>query len=147
MGANTWREAQDWPIPGTKFTTYFLRSAGQANSLYGNGALSTQGPPAEEPSDHFTYDPADPVPSRGGHSCCTAAVVPQGPYDQTIVEKRADVLVYSTPPLTEAVEVTGPVKVTFYATSSAVDTDWTIKLRRSPDGRAINVSNGILRAS
>jgi uncharacterized protein len=148
MGANTWREAQDWPIPGTKFTTYFLRSAGQANSLYGNGALSTQGPPAEEPSDHFTYDPADPVPSRGGHSCCTAAVVPQGPYDQTIVEKRADVLVYSTPPLTEAVEVTGPVKVTLYATSSAVDTDWTIKLVDVfPDGRAINVSNGILRAS
>jgi putative CocE/NonD family hydrolase len=147
MGANTWREAEDWPIPGTRFTTYFLHSLGQANSLYGNGILSTEAPGDESP-DQFVYDPADPVPSRGGHSCCTAATVPQGPYDQGNVEKRADVLVYSTPPLTQAVEVTGPIKVTLHAASSAVDTDWTIKLVDVfPDGRVINVSNGILRAS
>ena len=148
MGANTWREAEDWPIPGTKFTAYFLHSLGQANSLYGNGSLSTQAPNDNEPPDHFVYDPADPVPSRGGHSCCTAAAVPQGPYDQANLEKRADILVYSTRPLTEAVEVTGPIKVTLHAESSSVDTDWTIKLVDVfPDGRAINVSNGILRAS
>jgi uncharacterized protein len=148
MGANTWRESEDWPIPGTRFTTYFLHSAGQANSVYGNGTLSTQAPTADEPADNFVYDPADPVPSRGGHSCCTAAVVPQGPYDQANVEKRADILIYGTQPLTEATEITGPIQVTLYAASSAVDTDWTIKLVDVfPDGRAINVSNGILRAS
>ena len=148
MGANTWREAENWPVPDTRFTAYFLHSLGQANSLYGNGSLSTQQPNSDEPPDHFVYDPADPVPSRGGHSCCTAAAVPQGPHDQGNVEKRADVLVYSTPALTEPMEVTGPIKVTLHAASSAVDTDWTIKLVDVfPDGRAINVSNGILRAS
>jgi putative CocE/NonD family hydrolase len=116
--------------------------------LYGNGSLSTDPPNSDEPTDHFVYDPSEPVPSRGGHSCCTAAAVPQGPYDQANVERRADVLVYSTAPLTEAVEVTGPIKVTLRAASSATDTDWTIKLVDVfPDGRAINVSNGILRAS
>lgn len=148
MGANTWREADDWPIPGTRFTTYYLRSQGQANSLYGNGQLTTEPPAANEPADRFVYDPANPVPSKGGHSCCTAPVAPVGPYDQTDIEKRADVLVYSTPPLTEPVEVTGPITVKLYAASSAPDTDWTAKLVDvRPDGKVINLNNGIIRAS
>jgi putative CocE/NonD family hydrolase len=146
MGANAWRGATDWPIPGTKFTKYYLRSYGEANSSGGNGMLTTERPPLE-PADHFTYDPADPVPSKGGHSCCFANLAPLGPYDQSELEKRADVLVYSTPPLDKPVEVTGPITLTLYAASSAEDTDWTAKLVDVyPDGRAINLNNGIIRA-
>jgi putative CocE/NonD family hydrolase len=148
IGANTWREAEDWPIPGTRFTNYYLRSQGQANSMYGNGQLATEPPSANEPPDRYVYDPANPVPSKGGHSCCFHMVAPVGPYDQSDVEKRADVLVYSTAPLTEAVEVTGPISVTLYAASSAADTDWTAKLVDvHPDGKVINLNNGIIRAS
>jgi putative CocE/NonD family hydrolase len=146
MGANTWREAEDWPIPGTRFTTFYLHSRGSANALYGNGRLSPEAP-ADEPPDRFVYDPANPVPSKGGHSCCFAEVAPVGPFDQTDIEKRADVLVYSTPPLEEAVEVTGPITVTLHAATSAPDTDWTAKLVDVfPDGKAINLNNGIVRA-
>lgn len=148
MGANTWREAQDWPIPGTRFTTYYLRSQGQANSSFGNGALTTEPPRDGEQPDRFVYDPANPVPSKGGHSCCFATIAPVGPYDQAEIEKRADVLVYSTPPLAEAVEVTGPISVKLFAASSAPDTDWTAKLVDvHPDGKAILLNNGIIRAS
>jgi uncharacterized protein len=147
MGANRWREASDWPIPGTSFTKYYLHSLGEANTRFGNGRLDTDAPVADEPADHYRYDPADPVPSRGGHSCCTPEVAPVGPYDQAEIEQRADVLVYSTPVLQQPVEVTGPISLTLYATSSAVDTDWTAKLVDVyPDGRAINLNNGIIRA-
>jgi uncharacterized protein len=148
MGANTWRDAEDWPIPGTRFTNFYLRSRGQANSLFGNGQLATDPPGAAEPPDHYLYDPSNPVPSKGGHSCCFAAVAPVGPYDQTDIERRADVLVYSTPPLREAVEVTGPITVKLFATTSAPDTDWTAKLVDvEPGGKIINLNNGIIRAS
>jgi uncharacterized protein len=104
-------------------------------------------PSADEPPDHYRYDPANPVPSRGGHSCCTPDVAPVGPFDQAEIEERADVLVYSTPALQQPIEVTGPISVTLFAASSAVDTDWTAKLVDvHPDGRAINLNNGIIRA-
>ena len=125
MGANRWRDAPDWPIPGTRFTKYYLRSLGEANTRYGNGRLDTDAPGAEEPPDHYRYDPANPVPSRGGHSCCTPDVAPVGPFDQADIEERADVLVYSTPALQQLIEITGPISVTLFAASSAVDTDWT----------------------
>jgi putative CocE/NonD family hydrolase len=148
MGANRWREATDWPIPGTQFTKYFLHSRGAANSLFGNGTLSKDDPAADEAPDHFRYDPVNPVPSKGGHSCCTADVAPVGPFNQTEIEQRADVLVYSTPVLDQPVEVTGPITLTLYAATTAVDTDWTGKLVDVyPDGRAINLNNGIIRAS
>jgi putative CocE/NonD family hydrolase len=141
MGANTWREAEDWLVPGTQFTSFYLRSRGQANSLFGNGQLTTDPPGAAESPDHYLYDPSNPVPSKGGHSCCFAAVAPVGPYDQTDIERRADVLVYSTPPLTEAVEVTGPVTVKLFAATSAPDTDWTAKLVDvEPGGKIINLN-------
>ena len=147
MGANRWRDAADWPIPGTRFTTFYLHSLGAANSRFGNGDLDTEAPVGEEPPDRYRYDPADPVPSRGGHSCCTADVAPVGPFDQAEIEQRADVLVYSTPVLETPVEVTGPISLTLFAASSAVDTDWTGKLVDVyPDGRAINLNNGIIRA-
>ncbi len=148
MGADVWREAQDWPIPDTRFTKFYLHSRGQANSLLGNGQLTIEPPAGAEPSDHYVYDPANPVPSKGGHSCCFATVAPVGPYDQTDIEKRADVLVYSTPPLSQAVEVTGPISVKLFAASSAPDTDWTAKLVDvAPGGKIINLNNGVVRAS
>jgi uncharacterized protein len=147
MGANKWREAADWPIPGTRFTTYYLRSRGAANTRFGNGSLSPEPPAGDEAPDRYRYDPANPVPSRGGHSCCTSDVAPVGPFDQAEVEERADVLVYSTPPLERPVEVTGPITVTLHAATSAPDTDFTAKLVDvHPDGRAINLNNGIVRA-
>lgn len=147
MGANTWRNASDWPIPGTVFTKYYLHSYGIANSSNGNGQLTTEAPRNAEPADRFRYDPANPVPSKGGHSCCFANLAPLGPYDQADIERRGDVLVYSTPPLDHAVEVTGPIKLTLFAATTAVDTDWTAKLVDVyPDGRAINLNNGIIRA-
>jgi len=160
MGANTWREAADWPIPGTIWRDYYLRSAGGANSAAGDGVLSRQRPgvgrfhpklfgrkAVESPADGYTYDPADPVPSKGGHSCCTSDVAPVGPYDQRSVEARPDVLVYDTEPLDRPVEVTGPITVTLYAASSAPDTDFTAKLVDvHPDGRAINLNDGVIRA-
>ena len=108
MGADRWRDADNWPIPGTQFTSYYLHSLGEANSSGGNGRISTDKPAADEPPDRYVYDPANPVPSRGGHSCCTPDVAPVGPANQADIEGRGDVLVYSTPTLDHAVEVTGP---------------------------------------
>jgi hypothetical protein len=100
-----------------------------------------------EPPDHFLYDPRHPVPTRGGALCCWPGALPQGAYDQTAVESREDVLVYTTPPLTADMEVTGPVLVTLYAASSAVDTDCTAKLVDvHPSGFAQNLTDGIIRA-
>lgn len=147
MGANAWREATDWPVPGTQFTSFYLESTGAANSSFGNGSLSRTAPSAPQPADRFVYDPANPVPSRGGNSCCSIAFAPVGPFDQAAIEQRSDVLVYSTPPLAEDTEITGPVTVDLYASSSAVDTDFTAKLVDvHPDGKAYNVSQGIIRA-
>jgi hypothetical protein len=148
MGANQWRSAESWPIPGTRFTEYFLRSRGAANTRYGNGWLSPEKPTTDEAPDRYRYDPGNPVPSKGGHSCCRAEHAPVGPFDQAQIQERADVLVYTTPPLEQPVEVTGPIAVTLYASSSATDTDFTAKLTDvHPDGKAILLNNGILRAS
>ncbi len=108
MGANRWRSSTAWPVPGTRFTRYYLGSGGHANTSIGDGTLSAQAPGAGGPTDTYRYDPSDPVPSVGGHSCCAAISGPQGPYDQGPVEQRPDVLVYTTAPLTEGTEVTGP---------------------------------------
>lgn len=146
MGANVWREEQEWPLARTQYTRYFLHSRGKANSLRGDGTLSPEDPGGEAP-DRFLYDPRHPVPTRGGGLCCWAGALPQGAYDQTPVESREDVLVYTTPPLPEDVEVTGPILVTLYAASSAVDTDFTAKLVDvHPSGFAQNLTDGIIRA-
>ena len=148
MGANRWRQADDWPIPGTRYTSYYLHSEGKANSLFGDGGLDTAAPTSETP-DRFDYDPEHPVMTAGGSTCCSEDLTPisMGPREQQAVEWRPDVLVYSTPPLESDVEVTGPVKAVLYASSSARDTDFTAKLVDvSPNGTAINVAQGIIRA-
>ena len=146
MGANQWREEESWPLARARSTRYFLHSKGSANSTRGNGSLSTTAP-GNEPSDKFTYDPAKPVPTIGGPLCCDSDHLAPGPRDQRSVEERDDVLVYSTPPLDRALEVTGPVRLEFFTSSSALDTDFTAKLVDVlPDGTAINLTEGILRA-
>lgn len=140
MGSNEWKSADAWPIPGTEFRRYYLHSGGSANSRYGDGTLLTT-EPGEEPADRYVYDPASPVPTGTGPG------LPEGFFDQSAVEMRHDVLVYTSPPLKEAVEVTGPIMARIYVSSSAKDTDFTAKLVDVfPDGRAFNLQDGILRA-
>jgi putative CocE/NonD family hydrolase len=144
MGRNEWRTEQEWPLARTRYEKYYLHGAGRANSASGDGELSVEAP-GDEPYDRFVYDPADPVPSVGGTSVYGSAEA--GPQDQREVEKRSDVLVYSTPPLDEDVEVTGPVRLVLYAASSAKDTDFSAKLVDVyPDGKAINLQAGMIRA-
>ncbi len=153
MGRNLWRDESEWPLARAKETRFFLESNGRANSLNGDGALSTQAPgglgkPAgASPYDRYVYDPANPAPTIGGPLCCDAVHLPAGPRDQRPAEQRPDVLVYSTAPFTVDTEVTGPVRLELYASSSAVDTDFTAKLVDvGPDGFARNLTEGILRA-
>jgi putative CocE/NonD family hydrolase len=146
MGANQWRDEADWPLARAKATKFFLHSKGGANSVRGDGSLSTTAL-GNEPSDKFTYDPAKPVPTVGGPLCCDTEHLAPGPRDQRKVEDRDDVVVYSTPPLDRDLEVTGQVHLELFASSSAVDTDFTAKLVDVlPDGTAINLTEGILRA-
>jgi hypothetical protein len=146
MGANQWRQEDAWPLARARATKYFLHSHGHANSSAGNGTLSMAMPHAE-PADHYTYDPSDPVPTIGGPLCCDAAHLEPGARDQRPAEARNDVLVYSTRSFASDVEVTGPVRLEFYAGSSAVDTDFTAKLVDvGPEGFARNLTEGIVRA-
>ena len=97
-------------------------------------------------ADQFTYDPHKPVPTIGGAVCCNPKIFAWGPMDQRGVEKRADVLVYTSAPLKRDLEVTGPVRVVLYASTSAPDTDFTAKLVDVfPNGEARNLTDGILR--
>lgn len=145
MGENVWREEDDWPLARAKSTRYYLHSGGNANTLAGDGSLSTAAPQSE-PADKFLYDPADPVPTRGGGLCCDNDHLASGAFDQRPVEARGDVVVYTTPPFKEDVEVTGPLSVELYASSSAVDTDFTAKLVDVwPNGFAQNLTDGIVR--
>lgn len=143
MGRNEWRDEQEWPLKRTQYTPYYFHSHGSANTLDGDGTLSTR-KPEQEADDRYVYDPEDPVPTLGG---CNLGRVPVGPHDQTKAEQRDDVLVYTSDALKTELEVTGPVKVVLYATSSAPDTDWTAKLVDvHPDGRPFNLCDGIIRA-
>jgi putative CocE/NonD family hydrolase len=146
MGKNEWRSARDWPIPGTHLTKFFLSSTGHANSLNGDGKLSTQ-VAASDAVDRFVYDPGNPVPSFGGPLCCTDGSNAGGSYDQRKIEVRDDVLVYTSAPLDKGIEVTGPIDAVLSVSSDAKDTDFTAKLVDVyPDGRAFNIQEGILRA-
>lgn len=146
MGRNEWREAENWPPQGAHNTLYYLHSEGKANSALGNGALSAA-KPGQEPADQFVYDPSNPVPTIGGRLCCDSVHLEPGARDQRPNEARSDVLVYSTPAFTHDFDVTGPVRLELYSSSTAVDTDFTAKLIDvAPDGFARNVTGGILRA-
>ncbi|MBA7565954.1 Cocaine esterase [subsurface metagenome] len=137
MGENVWRYENEWPLARADYREYYFHSNGNANTLSGDGTLDTNVPKNENP-DTFVYDPENPVITPGRDQ----------PIDQREVEARKDVLVYSTGVLKENIEVTGPVKIVLYASSSAINTDFTAKLVDVyPDGRAIRLCEGIIRAS
>ncbi|HCL29791.1 MAG TPA: hydrolase [Candidatus Latescibacteria bacterium] len=146
MGINEWRDEHEWPLARTDWQRWHLHSDGDANSVRGGGRLSID-TPTDEPEDRFVYDPEFPVQTVGGNNCCSPDIVPWGPYDQRAVEMRSDVLVYTSDPFEEDMEVTGPIKVVLYAATDGPDTDWTAKLVDvSPTGYAMNLCDGIFRA-
>ncbi|MBK9124868.1 MAG: CocE/NonD family hydrolase [Chloroflexi bacterium] len=145
MGVDEWRSEIDWPLPDTQYRDYFLHSGGQANTLNGDGTLSTE-MPAKESADVYLFNPLRPVPTVGGQVILPGGNA-AGPRDQRTVELRDDVLVYSTPVLDAPVEVTGRIELRLFVSSSAPDTDFTGKLVDVfPDGRAMILTEGILRA-
>ncbi len=146
MGINQWRYEDAWPLERAEAVSYYLHSGGRANTLNGDGTLSPE-TPADEPPDSFLYNPINPVPTSGGGLCCDPAFMAPGAFDQRPIETRPDVLVYSTTPMEEDTEVTGPISVTLYAATSAKDTDFTAKLVDvDPCGYARNLTDGIIRA-
>jgi len=145
MGINKWQTAETWPPQGAQPMILFLSSGGKANSLDGDGALSAVPPTADNP-DRFTYDPMNPVPSYGGNVCCTGNAITAGAFDQRKMEARPDILVYTSEPLQEGIEVSGPIDATLYVSSDARDTDFTVKLLDVyPDGPAYNLDEAIQR--
>ena len=140
MGIDQWRDEDQWPLARARGVKFYLDSGGHANTLFGDGQLDAK-PGASSVPDTFLYDPRNPVPTRGGAVCCDPKVFPWGPMDQRPVERRRDVLVYSTAPLTMDTEVTGPIQVVLYASSTTPDTDFTAKLVDVfPDGEARNLT-------
>jgi putative CocE/NonD family hydrolase len=136
MGANLWRDEEEWPLARAVDTPFYLREGGRLNPE----------PPGAEPPDWYDYDPSDPVPTLGG-PIVMAPDYPPGPFDQRPIEARHDVLLYTTSPLERDVEVTGPIEVRLWAASSATDTDFVARLVDvHPDGRSINLTDGIVRA-
>jgi putative CocE/NonD family hydrolase len=145
MGPDVWREEHEWPLARTRYTSLYLSSRNQANTVQGDGTLQW-GPAGKSLPDTFTYDPKNPVPTAGGSVCCDSTVLPTGPLNQAAVEMRPDVLVYTSPVLNQAMEVTGPVRVILYVSTSVNDTDFTAKLVDvEPDGRPLIVTDGIQR--
>ncbi|MBK6305007.1 MAG: CocE/NonD family hydrolase [Gemmatimonadetes bacterium] len=146
MGMNKWQTADSWPPAGAETLNYFLASGGNANTAKGDGVLTTKPPKVDKP-DAFSYDPMNPVPSYGGNVCCTGNAVVGGALDQQKMEQRDDILVYTTEPLKEGMEVSGPVELTLYVSTDVKDTDFTVKLIDVyPDGRAYNLDETIQRA-
>jgi len=140
LGADKWRGEQEWPLARTEYTEFFLHSGGEANTVMGDGSLSTAAP-SDEPIDEYKFDPRDPVMSLM-RSDSQAAPVDQSPHDH-----RKDILVYQTPPLKEDIEVTGPVQLKLWARTDGPDTDWTAKVAVVyEDGLAVNLTYGIMRA-
>jgi putative CocE/NonD family hydrolase len=136
MGANDWRDEQEWPLARAVDTPFYFHA---------DGGLSRDMPDQERP-DHFTYDPRNPVPTHGG-ALLMAPEFRSGPVDQRAIEARPDVLTYTTAALERDVEVTGPVSLRLWACSSAPDTDFVARLVDVyPDGRAYNLTDGIIRA-
>jgi putative CocE/NonD family hydrolase len=145
MGDNVWRDEREFPLARTRYTKYYLHSRQGANGLSGDGRLDLV--PAEaERADQFDYDPGNPVPTIGGRLCCGEAL-PPGPFDQRPNETRSDILIFSTPRLARDLEVTGFISVELFASSSAVDTDFTALLADvDANGYARFLTDGIVRA-
>jgi putative CocE/NonD family hydrolase len=146
MGIDQWRDEQDWPLPDTSYVEYYLDSSGRANTASGDGELRAD-PPGGEHTDTYLYDPHRPVPTLGGRMLTLLWANGAGPADQQRAESREDVLCYTTPVLDRPVEVTGHISLTLFASSSALDTDFTGKLVDVyPDGRALYLTDRVLRA-
>ena len=145
MGSNKWQQAESFPLPNTEIKDFFLSSAGKANTRNGDGALSLT-PPSKDIPDAFMYDPMNPVGSYGGNVCCTGNAVQGGSFDQSQMELRNDILVYTSEALSEGVEITGFIESTLFVSSTGLDTDVTIKLIDVyPDGKAYNLDETIQR--
>tara|TARA_B100000902_G_scaffold306407_1_gene295008 strand:- start:1612 stop:3492 length:1881 start_codon:yes stop_codon:yes gene_type:complete len=146
MGINKWQHSETWPPSEVVYETYFLNSKGNANTMYGDGKLSTEKPANDNYNDSFVYDPFNPVQSYGGGVCCTGNAVQGGSFDQRKMETRADILVYTSDELEEGFEVSGFIEADLYLSSDVKDTDLTIKLIDVyPDGRAYNLDETIQR--
>ena len=146
MGSNKWQNSEVWPPENTEMTTFYLSSNGSANTMYGDGKLTTIKRKIQNNSDSFLYDPMDPVTSYGGGVCCMGNAVKGGAFYQQEIETRDDVLVYTSEPLNNGFEVTGFIKSTIYLSSDVKDTDITIKLIEVyPDGTAYNIDETIQR--
>ncbi len=142
MGKNSWRYTEEWPPNNIIFKSLFINSSGKANSVKGDGLISTE-EPIDEVEDNYDFDPMDPVITKGGRNLG----ILKGAQDQRDAEKRKDVLVYSTEPLSKGIEITGPVKMILYSSSSAKDTDFMVKLVDVyPRGKAINILDAGIRA-
>ena len=147
MGANRWQSDSQWPPKAAEPVRMYLRSDGHANSMYGDGVLSFEAPAGEEPEDRYRYDPTNPVQTIGGGDCCNGGLVTAGAFDQRQIESRHDVLVYTSEPLEESMEVSGFVDAVLKVSSSARDTDFAVKLVDvAPDGTAWIIGDTILRA-
>lgn len=145
MGSNKWQQSETFPPAGAEMQSFYLSSAGKANTRNGDGQL-VAAPPKENKPDVFQYDPMNPVPSYGGNVCCTGNAVQGGSFDQSTMELREDILVYTSDVLKEGVEITGFIESTLYVSSSGPDTDITIKLIDVyPDGKAYNLDETIQR--
>lgn len=142
MGENRWSDEKEWPLARTQYTSFYLHSHGAANSLHGNGWLDNETPKGKETPDQYVYNPLDPVPSAGGAMLGKRS----GIQLQNTIELRSDVLVYTTSPLSESVNVTGPVRVILYVSTSAPSTDFMAKLVDVHiNGSAYNLCDGVLR--
>lgn len=145
MGSNTWQTSDVWPPRGAQPMTFYLSSAGRANTMNGDGAL-VAAPPAADRPDRFTYDPMNPVTSYGGNVCCTGTAIQAGSFDQRKMETRDDILVYTSEPFASGLELSGSITPTLYVSSDAKDTDFTVKvIDVYPDGRAYNLDETIQR--
>ena len=146
MGVNKWQSSEFWPPLNTEMTTFYLSSNGNANTLNGDGKLTSLKRKIKDNTDSFFYDPMSPVNSNGGGVCCIGNAVSGGAYDQQEIETRDDVLVYTSEPLKNGFEVTGFIDSTIYLSSDVKDTDITIKLIDVyPDGTAYNIDETIQR--
>ncbi len=146
MGLNQWQSATAWPPSEAELVTWYLDSDGAANSLFGDGRLGTSLPTSDHP-DQFPYDPTVPVSSLGGGVCCMGGAMEPGSFDQRRSQARHDILVYTSEPLEEPLEITGTIGVTLYIGSDAKDTDFSVKLVDVyPDGTAYNIDDTIQRA-
>lgn len=144
LGENKWRKEKSWPPEDVKYTPYYLHSSGKANTLYGDGLISVTIPARVEKVDFYTYDPLDPVP----YISDSQDIAAEGPFDQKSIEKRDDVLVYQTAPLDRKTEVTGPIKLKLFVSSSAVDTDFWAQLTDVfPNGYSMHLTENIMRAT